>query len=101
MYTTLPNNWIKWIGCPKALPVKERKHWLRGKAKELYPNIKKVTLATADAILIGHYARKEYFNEKESNIAENGNKEDDKKKEQQNFNTKTEIFKKEKGNGRI
>ena len=80
MYTTLPNNWIKWIGCPKALAVKERKHWLRDKAKELYPNIKKVTLATADAILIGHYARKEYFNEKESNATENGNKKNDKKK---------------------
>ena len=80
MYTTLPNIWIKWIGCPKALAVKERKHWLRDKAKELYPNIKKVTLATADAILIGHYARKEYFNEKESNTTEIGNKKNDKKK---------------------
>jgi hypothetical protein len=64
MYTTLPNAWIKWVGCPKALPVKERKHWLRDKAKELYPDLKKVTLATADAILIGHYAKEEYFNEK-------------------------------------
>ena len=64
MYTTLPNNWIKWVGCPKALPVKERKHWLRDKAKELYPDIKKITLATADAVLIGHYAKEEYFNEK-------------------------------------
>ena len=64
MYTTLPNNWIKWVGCPKALPVKERKHWLRDKAKELYPDVKKVTLSTSDAILICHYARKEYFNEK-------------------------------------
>ena len=62
MYTTLPNNWIKWVGCPKALPVKERKHWLRDKAKELYPDVKKVTLSTSDAILICHYARKEYFN---------------------------------------
>ena len=63
MYTTLPNTWIKWIGCPKALEVRKRKHWLRDKAKELYPNLKKVTLATADAILIGHYAKEEYFNE--------------------------------------
>ena len=59
MYTTLPNNWIKWVGCPKALPVKERKHWLRDKAKELYPDVKKVTLSTSDAILICHYGRKE------------------------------------------
>jgi len=64
MYTTLPNDWIKWIGCPKGLPVKERKHWLRDKAKELYPELKKVTLATADAILITHYAKEEYFNER-------------------------------------
>ena len=64
MNTVLPNNWIKWIGCPKGLPVKERKHWLRDKAKELYPELKKVTLATADAILITHYAKEEYFNGK-------------------------------------
>ena len=62
MNTVLPNNWIKWIGCPKGLPVKERKHWLRDKAKELYPELKKVTQATADAILITHYAKEEYFN---------------------------------------
>ena len=61
MYTTLPNTWIKWVGCPKGLPVKERKHWLRDKAKELYPELKKVTLATADAILITHYAKEEHF----------------------------------------
>ena len=64
MHTTLPNTWIKWVGCQKGLPVKERKHWLRDKAKELYPDIKKVTLATADAILITHYAKEEHFNEK-------------------------------------
>ena len=64
MYTTLPNDWIKWVGCPKGLPVKERKHWLRDKAKELYPELKKVTLATADAILITYYAKEAYFNEK-------------------------------------
>ena len=64
MHTVIPNNWIKWIGCPKGLPVKERKHWLRDKAKELSPKLKKVTLATADAILIAHYAKEEYFSEK-------------------------------------
>ena len=63
MYTTLPNEWIKWIGCKKGLSVTERKRWLKAKAKELYPSLKKVTLATADAILIGHYAKEEYFNE--------------------------------------
>ena len=61
MYTTLPNAWIKWIGCPKALQKTKRKNWLKDKAKELYPNINKITLATSDAILIGHYAKEEYF----------------------------------------
>ena len=64
MYTTLPNAWIKWVGCPKALSVKKRKHWLRDKAKELYPELKKVTLATADAILITHYAKEKFFSGK-------------------------------------
>ena len=63
MYTVLPNNWIKWVGCPKALPVADRKRWLKAKAKELYPELNKVTLATADAILITHYAREEYFSD--------------------------------------
>ena len=63
MYTTLPNDWIKWVGCPKALPVADRKRWLKAKAKKLYPKLKKVTLKTADAILIAHYAKEEFFNE--------------------------------------
>ena len=62
MYTVLPNNWIKWVGCPKALPVADRKRWLKAKAKELYPELNKVTLATADAILITHYAKEKFFN---------------------------------------
>ena len=64
MYTVLPNDWIKWIGCPKALPVADRKRWLKAKAKKLYPQLKRVTLATADAILITHYGKEEYFNGK-------------------------------------
>ena len=64
MYTVLPNNWIKWVGCPKALPVADRKRWLKAKAKELYPELNKVTLATADAILITHYGKEEHFNGK-------------------------------------
>ena len=64
MYTTLPNDWIKWIGCAKALPVADRKRWLKAKAKKLYPQLPRVTLATADAILITHYGKEEYFNEK-------------------------------------
>ena len=66
MHTERPNEWIKWIGCPKSseLSLSKRKNWLKNKAKELYPDLKKITLATADAVLIAHYAKKEYFNEK-------------------------------------
>ena len=60
-YTELPNNWMKWFGCPKGMISRDRKNWLKDKAKELYPNIKKITLATADAILICHYAKEGYF----------------------------------------
>ena len=63
MYTTLPVEWIQWTGCKKALPKTKRKNWLKSKAKELYPEIKKITLATSDAVLIAHYAKEEYFNE--------------------------------------
>ena len=62
-YTELPLNWMKWFGCPKGMISRDRKNWLKDKAKELYPNIKKITLATSDAILIGHYAKEEYFND--------------------------------------
>ena len=64
MNTVIPNCWIKWIGCPKALPVPDRKRWLKNKAIKLFPDLKKVTLATSDAILITHYAKEKYFNEK-------------------------------------
>tara|TARA_Y100001938_G_C8061966_1_gene417864 strand:- start:789 stop:1274 length:486 start_codon:yes stop_codon:yes gene_type:complete len=60
-YTEIPNNWIKWFGCPKGVEVRKRKNWLKDKAKELYPKLKKVTLATADSILITHYAKHKYF----------------------------------------
>ena len=64
MNTVIPVEWIKWVGCPKALKKDVRKRWLKEKARELYPNINKLTLATSDAILITHYAREEHFNEK-------------------------------------
>ena len=63
MNTAIPVSWIKWVGCPKALKRDIRKRWLKEKARELYPKVNKLTLATSDAILITHYARKEYFNE--------------------------------------
>tara|TARA_R110000824_G_scaffold147821_1_gene317345 strand:- start:1144 stop:1620 length:477 start_codon:yes stop_codon:yes gene_type:complete len=64
MNTVIPVEWIKWVGCPKALKRDVRKRWLKVKAGELYPNVNKLTLATSDAILITHYAKGEYFNEK-------------------------------------
>ena len=61
MNTVIPVEWIKYVGCPKALKKDVRKRWLKQKASDLYPSIKRVTLATADAILITHYAEKEYY----------------------------------------
>ena len=62
IHTVLPQNWIKWIGCSAGIEVRERKNWLKNKAKELYPELKKVTLATADSVLIAHYAKhSDYF----------------------------------------
>jgi len=70
MNTAIPVEWIKWVGCPKALKRDVRKRWLKEKAGELYPNVNKLTLATSDAILITHFAKEEYFNDKEkSNIS--------------------------------
>ena len=63
MNTVIPVEWIKAVECPKALKRDIRKRWLKKKAGELYPKVNKLTLATSDAILITHYARKEYFNE--------------------------------------
>ena len=60
-HTEIPINWMKWFECPKGLEVRKRKNWLKDKAKELYPELKKVTLATADSILITHYAKHKYF----------------------------------------
>ena len=64
MNTVIPVEWIKWVGCPKALKRDVRKRWLKAKAGELYPDVNKLTLATSDAILITHYAKGEYFSEK-------------------------------------
>ena len=63
MNTIIPVEWIKWIGCPKALKRDVRKRWLKAKAQELYPEIKRVTLKTSDAILITKYAKEKFFEE--------------------------------------
>ena len=34
-----------------------RKKWLKEKARELYPKVNKLTLATSDAILIAEYLK--------------------------------------------
>ena len=65
IHTTLPLQWMSFFECPKGMEKKDRKNWLKNKAKELYPSIKRVTLATADSILIAHFAKEEYFNEKD------------------------------------
>ena len=61
MNTIIPADWIRWVGCPKSLKREVRKRCLKERAKELYPEIKRVTLKTSDAILITHYAKEEYF----------------------------------------
>ena len=53
----LPQKWMAHVGCPNGMKVTQRKIWLKDKAKELYPSLKKVTLATADAILIAKYGQ--------------------------------------------
>ena len=52
----LPLTWMQHFECPKALKKQNRKRWLKDKAKELCPYIKRVTLVTADSILIAKYA---------------------------------------------
>ena len=51
----IPSKWMRHFECPKKLKKTDRKRWLKDKAKELYPEIPRVTLNTADAILIAHY----------------------------------------------
>ena len=51
-----PQVWIKYYNTPK-LDKTRRKRYLRDKAKVIHPSLKKVTLKTADAILIATYAK--------------------------------------------
>lgn len=57
MNVVSPQKWMRSVGCPKGMEVSIRKKWLKSKAKELYPEIPKVTLSTADAIMIARYAK--------------------------------------------
>ena len=47
---------MKYHETPKMLK-SARKRYLRDKARSMYPELKKVTLKTADAILIATYAK--------------------------------------------
>ena len=51
-----PQAWIKYFETPK-LEKNRRKRYLRDKARSMYPDLKKVSLKTADAILIATYAK--------------------------------------------
>ncbi len=51
-----PQKWMKYLETPK-LEKSARKRYLRDKARSMYPDLKKVTLKTADAILIATYVK--------------------------------------------
>ena len=56
-----PQKWMKYFETPK-LEKSSRKRYLRDKARSMYPDLKKVTLKTADAILIASYAKETHNN---------------------------------------
>ena len=60
-----PQVWMRAVGCPKKLKKQDRKNYLKALAKERYPHIKKkMTLATADAMLVADYAKNIFDNTK-------------------------------------
>ena len=53
-----PQVWMKALGCPPKLKKQVRKNYLKQLSKDKYPKIaKKLTLKTADAMLIADYAK--------------------------------------------
>ena len=56
LQTVAPQTWIKYFETPK-MEKANRKRYLRDKARSMYPDLKKVSLKTADAILIATYAK--------------------------------------------
>ena len=56
-----PQKWMKYFETPK-LEKSARKRYLRDKARSMHPDLKKVTLKTADAILIASYAKETHNN---------------------------------------
>ena len=51
-----PRVWQRMYGVPAGLDKPRRKRFLRGRAADLFPELR-VTLQTADALLIAHWAR--------------------------------------------
>ena len=56
LQTVSPQMWMKHFETPK-MEKSARKRYLRDKARSMYPDLKKVSLKTADAILIATYAK--------------------------------------------
>ena len=56
LQTVSPQMWMKHFETPK-MDKSARKRYLRDKARSIYPDLKKVTLKTADAILIATYVK--------------------------------------------
>ena len=54
--TVPPRTWQDYYDIPIIKNKHERKHWLKNKAMELFPDIK-ITLANCDALLIANYAK--------------------------------------------
>ena len=53
-----PQVWMKAMGCPPKLSKKDRKNALKDIAKKEHPSLsKKITLKTADALLVACYAK--------------------------------------------
>ena len=56
LQTVSPQMWMKHFETPK-MEKSARKRYFRDKARSMYPDLKKVTLKTADAILIATYVK--------------------------------------------
>ena len=54
--TVAPRTWQSFYDIPVIKNKHERKHWLKNKALELFPELK-ITLANCDALLIANYAK--------------------------------------------
>ena len=62
-----PNTWMKFYGSTRPKDKTARKNYLKQLAQQLYPNIK-VTLATADAILLAHYLQQNDLMKAHNNV---------------------------------